>query len=180
MMEEDRVAQARVRAQSQADMNVFISLSDESGNGPVVAVKDVVDVRGMVTTAGGVLLPAVPADADAPVISRLRQRGCAVVGKANMHEFALGPTSENPHYGPVRNPRDRTRVAGGSSGGSAAAVALGMCDWAIGSDSGGSIRIPAALCGVVRLSSRRSMRSPWEALSRVGRKTLDALGSPGR
>src|SRR2546430_2633404 len=74
--------------------------------------------------------------------------GCVVVGKANMHEFAYGITSVNPHYGPVRNPRDSSRVAGGSSGGSAVAVAAGMCDWAVGSDTGGSIRIPASFCGV--------------------------------
>jgi aspartyl-tRNA(Asn)/glutamyl-tRNA(Gln) amidotransferase subunit A len=72
-----------------------------------------------------------------------------VVGKANLHEFAYGVTSVNPHYGPVRNPHDPSRVAGGSSGGSAVAVAAGMCDWAIGSDTGGSIRVPASLCGVV-------------------------------
>jgi aspartyl-tRNA(Asn)/glutamyl-tRNA(Gln) amidotransferase subunit A len=72
-----------------------------------------------------------------------------VVGKTNLHEFAYGVTSANPHYGAVRNPHDTSRVAGGSSGGSAVAVATGMCDWAIGSDTGGSIRIPASLCGVV-------------------------------
>jgi len=82
------------------------------------------------------------------VIKRLRQSGCAIVGKANLHEFAYGVTSINPHYGTVRNPHDTGRVAGGSSGGSAVAVAAGMCDWAVGSDTGGSIRIPASLCGV--------------------------------
>jgi len=74
--------------------------------------------------------------------------GCVVVGKANLHEFAYGVTSLNPHYGNVLNPHDPSRVAGGSSGGSAVAVATGMCDWAIGSDTGGSIRIPGSLCGV--------------------------------
>jgi aspartyl-tRNA(Asn)/glutamyl-tRNA(Gln) amidotransferase subunit A len=82
------------------------------------------------------------------VVARIRREGCVIVGKANMHEFAYGVTSANPHYGPVRNPHDPSRVAGGSSGGSAVAVAAGMCDWAIGSDTGGSIRIPSALCGV--------------------------------
>ena len=173
-MEQDAVARARDRALGLADMNVFISLSNESGSGPVVAVKDVVDVHGMVTTAGGIVLPAIPADADAPVITRLRKRGHAVVGKANMHEFALGPTSENPHYGPVRNPRDRARVAGGSSGGSAAAVALGLCDWAMGSDSGGSIRIPAALCGVVGLKPSVGL-VPVAGTFPVS-KSLDTLG----
>jgi len=83
------------------------------------------------------------------VIKRMRQAGCVIVGKANLHEFAYGVTSVNPHYGAVRNPHDIERVAGGSSGGSAVAVAAGMCDWAVGSDTGGSIRIPASFCGVV-------------------------------
>src|SRR2546427_6975002 len=108
-------------------------------------------MRGWFTRPGGVFLPDVPASEDAPVIKRLRQSGCAIVGKANLHEFAYGVTSINPHYGTVRNPHDTRRVAGGSSGGSAVAVAAGMCDWAGGRDTGGSIRIPASLCGVARL-----------------------------
>ena len=115
----------------------------------MVAVKDLVDVAGMITTAGGIILPREPAAVDAPVIRRLREAGCVFVGKTNLHEFAYGVTSVNPHYGNVLNPHDPLRVAGGSSGGSAVAVAAGMCDWAVGSDTGGSIRIPASLCGVV-------------------------------
>ena len=130
------------------ELNAFISLSDEQGSGDRVAVKDLVDVRGTVTTAGGIILPSVPAADDAPVIKRLRKAGCVVVGKTNLHEFAYGVTNVNPHYGTALNPHDPGRVAGGSSGGSAVAVATGMCDWAIGSDTGGSIRIPASLCGV--------------------------------
>jgi len=141
--------EARRRIEEQADLHAFISISDEEGVGTVVAVKDLVDVAGMVTTAGGVILPNEPAEHDAPVVERLRREGCVVVGKTNLHEFAFGVTSNNPHYGAARNPRDPTRVAGGSSGGSAVAVAAGMCDWAIGSDTGGSIRVPASLCGVV-------------------------------
>jgi len=140
---------ARRRILERADLNAFISVSSEEGSGTVVAVKDLVDVAGMVTTAGGVILPREPATEDAPVIKRLRQAGCVIVGKANLHEFAYGVTSVNPHYGAVRNPHDIERVAGGSSGGSAVAVAAGMCDWAVGSDTGGSIRIPASFCGVV-------------------------------
>jgi aspartyl-tRNA(Asn)/glutamyl-tRNA(Gln) amidotransferase subunit A len=143
------VDEARRRIREHADLNAFISVSKETGNGTVVAVKDLVDVAGMVTTAGGIILPNIPATRDAPVVARIRERGCLVVGKANLHEFAFGATSVNPHYGPVRNPRDPGRVAGGSSGGSAVAVAMGMCDWSIGSDTGGSIRIPSSLCGVV-------------------------------
>jgi Asp-tRNA(Asn)/Glu-tRNA(Gln) amidotransferase A subunit family amidase len=140
---------ARRRILERADLNAFISVSSEEGSGTVVAVKDLVDVEGMVTTGGGIILPREPAAEDAPVIRRLRQEGCVMVGKANLHEFAYGVTSVNPHYGAVRNPHDVTRVAGGSSGGSAVAVAAGMCDWAVGSDTGGSIRIPASFCGVV-------------------------------
>src|SRR5580704_7015460 len=103
----------------------------------------------MVTTAGGIILPNEPAQRDAAVIEMIRAQGCVIVGKTNLHEFAFGVTSVNPHYGAVLNPHDPSRVAGGSSGGSAAAVAAGMCDWAIGTDTGGSIRIPASLCGVV-------------------------------
>jgi Asp-tRNA(Asn)/Glu-tRNA(Gln) amidotransferase A subunit family amidase len=140
---------ARRRILERADLNAFISVSSEEGKGTVVAVKDLIDVAGMVTTAGAVILPRVPAEEDAPVIRRLRREGCVIVGKANLHEFAYGVTSVNPHYGAVRNPHDVDRVAGGSSGGSAVAVATGMCDWAVGSDTGGSIRIPASFCGVV-------------------------------
>jgi aspartyl-tRNA(Asn)/glutamyl-tRNA(Gln) amidotransferase subunit A len=143
------LAEARRQIEERAELHAFISISSEEGAGTVVAVKDLVDVAGMVTTAGGVILPDEPAERDAPVIEMLRARGCVFVGKTNLHEFAFGVTSVNPHYGAVLNPHDISRVAGGSSGGSAAAVAAGMCDWAIGTDTGGSIRIPASLCGVV-------------------------------
>ena len=143
--------EARERIAARRDLNAFISLTDEDGEGPVVAVKDLVDVRGAVTTGGGVLLPNSPAAEDAPVVRQMREHGCVVIGKTNLHEWAFGVTSANPHYGAVRNPHDPALVAGGSSGGSAVAVATGMCDWAVGSDTGGSIRIPASLCGVVGL-----------------------------
>ena len=142
-------AEARERIRARADLNAFISLTDEEGDGPIVAVKDLVDVRGTVTTAGGSFLPSAPAEQDAPLVRRMREFGCVVIGKANLHEWAFGVTSQNPHYGGVRNPRAPARVPGGSSGGSAAAVAAGLCDWAVGSDTGGSIRIPASYCGVV-------------------------------
>src|SRR5205823_4176628 len=147
-MDDVDLEQARARIRERSELNAFISVSDEQGVGDAVAVKDLVCVHAMVPTAGGMILPAVPASDDAPVLKRLRQSGCAIVGKANLHEFAYGVTSINPHYGTVRNPHDTGRVAGGSSGGSAVAVAAGMCDWAVGSDTGGSIRIPASLCGV--------------------------------
>jgi aspartyl-tRNA(Asn)/glutamyl-tRNA(Gln) amidotransferase subunit A len=142
-------ATARRRIAAASGLNAFISVSDEDGPGPVVAVKDLIDVAGMVTTGGGAILPNTPAAQDAPCIRALRDSGGLVIGKTNLHEWALGPTSSNPHHGFVRNPRDTERIPGGSSGGSAAAVAAGLCDWAIGTDTGGSIRMPASLCGVV-------------------------------
>ena len=144
-----RISEARARAESSKDLNAFITMTDEDGDGEVVAVKDLVDVRGTPTTAGGRLLPDEPARHDAPLIRAVRDQGGVVIGKTNLHEWAFGSTSMNLHYGTVHNPRDPARIAGGSSGGSAAAVAAGLCDWAIGSDTGGSIRIPAGLCGVV-------------------------------
>ena len=143
------MAEARARASELKDWNLFITMTDEEDSGEVVAVKDLVDVRGTPTTAGSVMLPREPKASDAPLVRNLRRGGCAVIGKANLHEWAFGSTNINQHYGTVRNPRDPTRIAGGSSGGSAAAVAAGVCDWAVGSDTGGSIRIPAGLCGVV-------------------------------
>ena len=144
-----RILDARARAEELKDLNLFIAMTDEDGEGEVVAVKDLVDVRGTPTTGGGRLLPAEPKTEDAPLIRNLRSHGCVMIGKTNLHEWAFGSTNMNRHYGTVHNPRDPSRIAGGSSGGSAAAVAAGACDWAIGSDTGGSIRIPAALCGIV-------------------------------
>lgn len=142
---------ARRRIAARPELRAFISLSEEEGAGPAVAVKDLIDVAGMVTTGGGIIRPPEPAAQDAPCVSAMRRGGAVVVGKTNLHEWGLGPTSSNPHYGAVRNPRDLERIPGGSSGGSAAAVAAGVCDWAIGTDTGGSIRMPASLCGVVGL-----------------------------
>lgn len=141
--------EARQRIDDLRHLNAFICVTDEDGSGPVVAVKDLVDVKGTVTTAGSTILPRTIAAQDAPIIQAIRAHGCSVVGKTNLHEFAFGVTNDNPHYGACLNPVDPTRVPGGSSGGSAAAVAAGMCDWAIGTDTGGSVRIPASLCGIV-------------------------------
>ena len=102
---------ARSRIRERSELKAFIAVSHEHGNGDVVAVKDLVDVAGMVTTAGGVILPDTAAEDDAPVIARLRKVGCVVVGKANLHEFAYGVTSLNPHYGNVLNPHDPSRAS---------------------------------------------------------------------
>jgi len=170
-----KLEDARRRIEERRDLNAFISLTTESGNGPVVAVKDLVDVRGTVTTAGSVLLPDEPAEVDAPLIGEIRRYGCVVVGKTNLHEWAFGITSNNPHHGTARNPRDPTRIPGGSSGGSAIAVAAGMCDWAVGSDTGGSIRIPAGLCGCVGFKPTLGMIST-EGVFPLSR-SLDTMGS---
>ena len=119
-------------------------------HGIPIAVKDLVDVAGIPTTSGSAVPPYVPIQ-DAPVVRRLRDAGAIVIGKTNLHEFAFGTTSDETAFGPVGNPRDPARSAGGSSGGSAAALAKGMCYGAIGTDTGGSIRIPAAACGIVGL-----------------------------
>jgi aspartyl-tRNA(Asn)/glutamyl-tRNA(Gln) amidotransferase subunit A len=120
-------------------------------HGSPISIKDLIDVAGQPTTAGSRVLSDHIASRDAPVIARLREAGAVFIGRTNLHEFALGTTSEDSAFGPVRNPRDRSRSAGGSSGGSAAAVATGMGLASIGTDTGGSIRIPAAACGVVGL-----------------------------
>jgi aspartyl-tRNA(Asn)/glutamyl-tRNA(Gln) amidotransferase subunit A len=119
-------------------------------HGIPVAVKDLIDVAGTRTTSGSAV-PSLEAATDATVTRRLRDAGAIIIGKTNLHEFAFGTTSEESAFGPVRNPLDETRSAGGSSGGSAAALAAGMCFGAVGTDTGGSIRIPSAACGTVGL-----------------------------
>jgi aspartyl-tRNA(Asn)/glutamyl-tRNA(Gln) amidotransferase subunit A len=120
-------------------------------HGVPLAIKDLFHTAGVRTTAGSrILADFVPAE-DATVVARLRAAGALSLGKTNLEEFAFGATTLNPHYGACRNPWDSARIAGGSSGGSAAAVAAGLCSAALGSDSGGSIRQPAALCGLVGL-----------------------------
>jgi aspartyl-tRNA(Asn)/glutamyl-tRNA(Gln) amidotransferase subunit A len=121
-------------------------------HGIPVSVKDLIDVAGVTTTSGSAQ-PAYEATADAPAIARLRAAGAIIIGKTNLHEFAFGTTSEESAFGPVRNPHDLSRSAGGSSGGAAAALATGMCFGALGTDTGGSIRIPSAACGTVGLKA---------------------------
>jgi Asp-tRNA(Asn)/Glu-tRNA(Gln) amidotransferase A subunit family amidase len=120
-------------------------------DGVPVAVKDELDQVPYPTTVGTKFLGRQPASSDATVVGRLRAAGALLVGKTNMHEIGMGITGVNPHHGTSRNPYDPARITGGSSSGSAAAVAAGMCPIAVSADAGGSIRIPAALCGVVGL-----------------------------
>lgn len=124
----------------------------ESGalRGVPAAIKDMVDVGGWTTTGGSKFFRKQPSS-DAWVVGRMRAAGAGVLGKANTHEFAAGGTTINPHFGPTRNPWDPSRIVGGSSGGSAAAVAARMALVAIGTDDAGSVRIPACLCGIVGL-----------------------------
>jgi Asp-tRNA(Asn)/Glu-tRNA(Gln) amidotransferase A subunit family amidase len=120
-------------------------------DGVPVAVKDELDQQGYPTTVGTRFMGKTPASRDATVVARLRAAGAVLVGKANMHEIGLGVTGLNTHHGSARNPHDPGRFTGGSSSGSAAVVAAGICPLAVGADGGGSIRVPAGLCGVVGL-----------------------------
>jgi aspartyl-tRNA(Asn)/glutamyl-tRNA(Gln) amidotransferase subunit A len=120
-------------------------------HGIPISLKDNICSEGIRTTAGSKILKDFVPLHDAVVVARLKESGAVLLGKTNMHEFAYGVTSNNPHYGPVRNPWNLSRIPGGSSGGSAAAVAAALCYGSIGTDTGGSIRIPSALCGIVGL-----------------------------
>lgn len=138
------------------DDRIFLTRLDPvEGTGPTLAVKDCIDVAGTVTTAGSPLVAetATPAVADAACLAGARAAGARIVGKTNLHELCFGATGVNPHYGTPTNPLDPTRVPGGSSSGSAVAVATGAADCALGTDTAGSVRNPAASCGVVGLKT---------------------------
>src|SRR3989454_9525134 len=140
-------ADLAVKQARKAEAEICAPRSRAGYRGPLhgipVSLKDNIYSAGIRTTAGAkVLFDFVPEE-DASVAVRLREAGAVLLGKTNMHEFAYGVTSNNPHFGPVRNPWDLTRIPGGSSGGSAAAVAAGLCFGSIGTDTRGSIRIPA-------------------------------------
>ncbi|MGH6665782.1 MAG: amidase [Pseudolabrys sp.] len=149
-------------------------------DGAIVTIKDLFDVAGEVTRAGSKVLAeeGKPATADAPVVRRLRAAGAVIVAKTNMSEFAFSGIGINPHYGTPGNPADRARCPGGSSSGAAVAAADGFCDVAIGSDTGGSCRIPAAICGVVGFKPSRQ-RIPTEGAFPLS-WSLDSIGSLAR
>ena len=136
-------------------------------DGVPVAVKDELDMTPYPTTVGTSILGKSPASKDATIIERMRAAGAVLIGKTNMHEIGIGVTGSNPHYGTPRNPYDPDRFTGGSSSGSAAAVAAGLCPVALGADGGGSIRIPASFCGIVGL------KSTFGCMSEFGAAPLD-------
>ena len=145
-------------------------------DGAIVSVKDLYDVAGEVTRAGSRVLAdeGLVAAADAPVVKRLREAGAVIVAKTNMSEFAFSGVGANPHFGTPGNPFDRARVPGGSTSGGAVAVADGMCEIAIGTDTGGSTRIPAALCGLVGWKPSKQ-RVPTDGAFPLS-FTLDSIG----
>jgi aspartyl-tRNA(Asn)/glutamyl-tRNA(Gln) amidotransferase subunit A len=147
-------------------------------HGVPIAVKDLIDIKDVPTTAASRVRERHVAAADAPVISRLRDAGAVLIGKTNLDEFAFGTTSEHSAFGPVRHPIDPSRSPGGSSGGSAVAVAAGMALAALGTDTGGSIRIPAAACAIVGLKPSLG-EVPTDAVVPLSR-TFDHVGAFAR
>jgi len=145
------MADEALRQAREADQ--AIAAGDDRGplHGVPISIKDLLDIRGIPTTAASRVREGHVASSDAPTIAHLRMAGAVFIGKTNLHEFAFGTTTEDSAFGPARNPHDPTRSPGGSSGGSAISVAAGMALAPIGTDTGGSIRIPAAACGVVGL-----------------------------
>ena len=177
-------AVALAGARSQAGLNAFTWLPDElppaAGgflSGAPVAVKDLMEVEGMPFSGGSGAFDRATCTRDAEVVARLKRSGAVVVGLANLHELAYGITSDNPHFGRVGNPVAPGHIPGGSSGGSAAAVAAGIVDMAVGTDTAGSIRVPAACCGIV------GFKPGYDAVPREGvldlAPTLDHVGPMG-
>lgn len=157
------------------------TVADGGAAGPLigipVAIKDLIDQRGLPTKNGSAFEPEVP-DRSATVVTRLEDAGAVIIGRNGLHEFAYGFTSENEHFGPVRNPWDTDLSPGGSSGGSAAAVAAGVVPVAIGTDTGGSVRVPAALCGILGLKTTHG-RIPLRGVTPLA-PSLDTVGPLAR
>ncbi len=157
------------------------SLLDQARNAPpgplhglIGTIKDLIDTAGVRTTRGSALFIDRVPSRSASIVERLQRAGMIWLGKTNLNEFAYGVSGYNPHFGAVRNPRDLQRTAGGSSGGSAAAVALGACDVALGTDTSGSVRIPAACCGVYGFKAAHGAYPTDGVFPLAG--SLDSLG----
>lgn len=169
LMAEEARQQAR-----QADRDLASGTDLGPLQGVPISVKDLIDIRGTPTTAASLVSKGHVARTDAPVIARLREAGAVLIGKTNLHEFAYGATNEDSSFGPTLNPHDPRRSPGGSSGGSAVSVATGMALASLGTDTGGSIRIPAAACGTVGLKPTYG-DVPTEGIVPLSR-TLDHAG----
>jgi aspartyl-tRNA(Asn)/glutamyl-tRNA(Gln) amidotransferase subunit A len=173
VMADDALAAAR-----QADQDIAAGRYQGPLHGIPISLKDLIDVAGVPTTAASRLRAGRVATRDAPVVQHLRSAGAVFVGKTNLHEFAFGTTNEDSGWGPARHPVDTTRSPGGSSGGSAIAVRTGMSIASVGTDTGGSIRIPAAACGIVGL------KPGWGEISAAGvvplSRQLDHVGPLAR
>jgi aspartyl-tRNA(Asn)/glutamyl-tRNA(Gln) amidotransferase subunit A len=172
------MAESARRQARDADRELAAGRDRGPLHGVPISIKDLIDVAGTPTTAASRVRDGHMAHHDAPVIAALRNAGAVLIGKTNLHEFAFGTTNEDSAFGPARNPHDPTRSPGGSSGGSAASVAAGMALATIGTDTGGSIRIPAAACGIVGLKPRYG-EVPVEGVVPLSRR-LDHVGPLAR
>ena len=162
-------------AERDGELHCYLRTCDEpSGEGIPIALKDVISTKGIETTAGSKILSGYTPVFDATVAARVKGAGLSILGKTNTDEFAMGSSTENSAWGPSRNPWDPSRVPGGSGGGTAAAVSAGLAPWGLGSDTGGSIKQPSALCGNVGL------RPTYGTVSRYGvvafASSLDQIG----